>query len=238
MSSYTASTTCSLLIYLILARTGPGFKACNAPTQTNQTDGSRTHSRSIRSNWSETLLGHLSPAEKLNKRTIVRINIKSMNCFKNVSLVKHLPLLLFPRVSNSTYTSSPSTEGLLRHQQFPWLVLSSNSHVIQRVFVLFTWMQKANFLKLNISFSQRPCLWAKQEEKHPAATKSHWSCKHHQSKYSHQEYNSFKHQAAVKIGTWKQGEGVANSLTDRLYTTDQAWTATNMDIQSIAQNQK
>lgn len=84
MSSYTASTTCSLLIYLILARTGPGFKACNAPTQTNQTDGSRTHSRSIHSNWSETLLGYLSPAEKLKKRTIVRINIKSMNCFKNV----------------------------------------------------------------------------------------------------------------------------------------------------------
>lgn len=176
-----------------------------------------------------------SPAEKLNKRTIVRINIKSMNCFKNICLlVKHIPLLSFPRVSNSTYTSSPSTEGLLRHQRFPWLLISSNSHVIQRVFVLFIWTQKANFLKLNTSFTQHPCLLAKWEGKHPAATKSHWSCKHYQSKYNHQEYKGFKHQAAVKTGTWKQGEGVANSLTGRLYTTDQAWTATNTDVLSIA----
>ena len=44
-----------------------------------------------------------SPTEKLNKSTIVRINVRSMNCFKNISLlVKHLTFLSFSRVSNST----------------------------------------------------------------------------------------------------------------------------------------
>lgn len=133
MSSYTSSTTCSLLIHVILPRTDPGFKACNAPYK--QTDVSRIHSRSICSNWSGIYWDTWSPAEKFSKST--RVRIKSMNCFKNISLlVKHLPLLSFPRVSNSTYTSSSRAAGLWRHQQFPWLVISSNSHAIQRVFII------------------------------------------------------------------------------------------------------
>lgn len=56
--------------------------------------------------------------------------------------------------------------------------------------------------------------------KAPTATKPHWSCKQYQSKYNYQEYKDFKDQAAMKTGTWKQREGVANSLNDRLYTTD------------------
>lgn len=74
------------------------------------------------------------PAETLNKSTIVRL--RSMNCFVNISLlVKHLPVLSFPRVSNSTYTSSPSTAGLLRPQQFPChiLQLTCNSKSVRSI---------------------------------------------------------------------------------------------------------
>lgn len=75
-----------------------------------------------------------SPAEKLNKSTIVRINVRRMNCFKNtLLLVKHLALLSFPRVSNSTppaqapHCRSPETPAVSLSCQILYPACNSKS---------------------------------------------------------------------------------------------------------------
>lgn len=102
---------------------------------------------SICNKRSEDLLGHLVSSEEAQQKQHRENKCKRHEPLKNISLlVKNLILLPFPQG-----LKLPHPHILLRHHQFPCLVKSSILPVIQRVFVLVTWLQKACFLKLNAS---------------------------------------------------------------------------------------
>lgn len=123
MDGSTVSSFHSTLAHFMPPRPTSGFKAPSTATQIRQVRATYSTGPFVapdqRIYWNSWSL-----AEKPNKSTTVRTDVRSMNYFKNTSLAKHFPLPSIPQGFrlHSTPTSSSSIAGLMRHQQFTCLV--------------------------------------------------------------------------------------------------------------------